>query len=248
MKSIIYIIISITLFGCANQGPDPVDENSSLLLKEITKNNIIISSFKYDSENKISQIDYFLDDGTFQSRRVYNYANDTLIIDYFNNINSLYQKAKYYEVTSESFRINYYNSDNTLRVYRLYTFDELSCSFSRMDIYNPIEELTYQSNFIDLDLNCSSEVTSYDFINDLSFKEYIYRDNNHGYLQQTRAYFFRSENLGNITKRIYEDENSQTITSKSYSSSYKYNFIGYPTYEKRTYFDDNIEEYEFTYY
>jgi len=252
MKNKITLLLFLAAFlsQCTsnNDSENPDTLPTNLKIKRVLKNNTIESDYTYNSDSKVSIINYY-NNGSLSSKQVYEYIADVTQISHFNSSNNLVQVRKYYEVNATTIRRDRYDNANSLLSYFLYKYTNTSCSHTSIETYNPNNVLTNRLLINYTDTNCSWESDYYNANNHVTFSSVaILDDKKSAYASTIIDTFSSHPSVGNQTEVTNRDANSAIINSSSYTSLFTYNSSNYPTIEVRTYIDGTIDRYTFEYY
>lgn len=254
MKLFFLIIISITLFNCSsnddNSNDDiPIVQSENLLLKTITKNDIVYISYEYNEDNTVKLYKSYTEDGTLVFTHNHEYVNNEVIVKTFDVSDNLIEISKFYDLDIDESKAEIFDSNDILTSYVIYNFSGSSCGDVTKSFFEP-NDLLFRISFSDhFDENCSEIITSTDGGgNEIFGVQEITRDDKNWFLKSGRLSFFRDSEVGNVIKYININNLGVISEEFSFDSDFEYNDSNYPISEKRTFLNGEIENYSYEYY
>jgi hypothetical protein len=255
MKHFFILFLSIFLFfsSCSSDDSDtqngmmedPIEE--LVLLKNIKKDNQIIESYIYNSENKIEEAS-----GTFfggATRFVATYESDNRTLTYYDDNDQVKKIEVYYNRTGNTVRIEDINVDtNELIFYGLYTLNSSDCNVEKLEFKTPDDIAYYTSAFSYTDSNCSFQrENSYNVPQDPA-RIVVKSDDKNYYRKSVYATTYTTIYSRNTLESTLYDRDNEIMNNLSYTSAYLYNEDDYPVSEIRTFLNGTVENYTYEYY
>lgn len=252
MKNIIQIfVLSLIIMSCSSSDDSNSNDNGNeqeeilLLIKNISKNGILITSFDYYDNDKLKT--KFSYSGINPITSQYTYTNTNTILQIYNESGELFSSQELYSINDESSRIDHYNSNIDLTSYRIYTFSNNSCGFDSIDLFDQSNNLVTEHMYTYFDDNCSADVIINN-VNTGKFRIEYTMDNKQYAEVSSRLPFFKRDINHNTKSLRFWFSNDQLNNDASYDSDFEYNNDNYPITETRTYLSGLIEEYTYEYY
>ncbi len=250
MKKLLFLLVGLILLGCSKDDTaDPNSNDNQLLLKQVTADGVVRSTYQYFQDNQIANKQYFDENGVMFRKEVFEYTSDTTYNNIHDGNDSLKEVIKYFDRPNNSFWRERFNAENESLGYRIYTFSSEECGFVLVNHFT-----TSNTNLVAVNAiaytgeNCNATSTSANSIGEIVFKEEWIRDGKNQSLKSVILDFFRIENQGNTTSYRRLDENDSVENDFSFDATFQYNTANYPTSEVRTYLDNRVVNFTYEYY
>ncbi len=252
MKQISYLLIVLFILSCSKNDeaesivPDPLELTN--LLRTVTLNNLVFQEHNYTDDRIV--MSKFYTNGMLMEKYTYDYVGDTILLRMFDNSNTLEETHKLYYVNENLSKKAVYLGENEEFAYFLnYIYDSIDCGVIRVDYTSMFGLAIYYFETNYTDQNCSNIRTTYNSENVFQSKIIkLNNDKNSPYSSVSLLDFSRKDMLNCIADRKNYTINNELIITESYTSSFEYNSLNYPTKESRVYMDGEEMTFEFSYY
>jgi|GEM_PF-2772459 len=256
MKNLLVFICLLFLISSCSDNPTSVmmevepsiPVEKVLLLKEIYRDDILFSSYIFNSDSTLqSSIQYT--DGEPNFETAIQYSLDEITSTTTNLASGqISTSRKYSRVSDNQGKREQFNSQGELSTTTIYSFNNDPCGYistQRIDAFN---NLIYETRIDFDDENCSS-IFYKNFEGTEEYVEWEYtRIDKFDASNSIILPFFRVKKQHAVIKQIRKTSAGTTSTNLSYDAVFEFNEDDHPTKEIRTYLDGDVEVYTYVYY
>lgn len=256
MRLLTITLITLLFFSCSKEEPtsmtDPIDMEpvvEVLLLKEVRLNDLLYSSYTYNTDSTVLQsIDYSNVNGLPRFIKDYTYEGNSIETKVtYSNTGELNSTIKITEVNDTELLEEFFDNQGELVIFNTYTIGD-DCGFSNILSADSFGNLLPSTRVEYIDENCSAIHYS-QYGDDPEYIRWEYtRNDKFDPFNITKHPLLRVEGQKMVTKLVRKTQAGSISTNLSYDTEIEYNEFDFPIKDTRTYGDGDISMFTYEYY